>query len=138
MMTKLRPIIQKRIDAAKAAPLLLVRIGFELPKYDFERHGFPSGLVENTFITFNNQYIVKFANWDQLDIVPFGESKASTLDTTLRRIRQALLRVYGTLDACKEEEVNGYAKKTIYLKASRMVLSVGAGNKFAGEKVIDQ
>jgi hypothetical protein len=61
MMTKLRPIIQKRIDAAKAAPLLLVRISFELPKYDFERHGFPSGLVENTFITFNNQYIVKFA-----------------------------------------------------------------------------
>jgi hypothetical protein len=60
MLTKLRPVIQKRIDAAKAAPLMVVRIGFDLPKYDFERHGFPSGLMENTFVTFNNQYILNF------------------------------------------------------------------------------
>jgi hypothetical protein len=138
MLIKLRPVIQKRIDAAKGAPLMVVRIGFDLPKYDFERHGFPSGLMGSTFVTFNNQYILEFSNWDQLDLVPFDEAKASILDTTLRRGRQATLRVYGTLDACKEEQVNGYPEKVIYLKASRMVLAVGAANKFAGEKVIDQ
>jgi hypothetical protein len=100
--------------------------------------GFPSGLVGNTFVTFTNQYILKFSNWDQLDLVPFDEAKALTLDATLRRGRQATLRVYGTLDACKEEQVNGYPEKVIYLKASRMVLAVGAANKFAGEKAIEQ
>jgi hypothetical protein len=107
---------------------MVVRIGFDLPKYDFERHGFPSGLVENTFVTFINGYILKFSNWDQLDLVPFDEAKASTLDTALRRGRQATLRVYGILDACKEEQVNGYREKVIYLKATRMVLAGRVGD----------
>jgi hypothetical protein len=35
-------------------------------------------------------------------------------------------------------QVNGYPEKVICLKASRMVLAVGAANKFAGEMAIEQ
>ena len=138
MLEKLRPIIKKRLDAAKATSTFVLRIAFQLPKYDFDRHGFPSTLSETTIVPYQNNYIVKFSNWDQMDLVPIDELKAQTLDLTLRRSRQAILRVYGSVDTCKEEEVNGIRSKVLYIKASKLVLSVGDSSKFAGEKTIAQ
>ena len=60
MMEKLRPIIKKRLDAAKATSTFVLRIAFQLPKYDFDRNGFPSAISEMTIVPFQNNYIVKF------------------------------------------------------------------------------
>ncbi|MBV9875325.1 MAG: hypothetical protein JO025_11400, partial [Verrucomicrobia bacterium] len=64
--------------------------------------------------------------------------KASKLDVALRNGRQGTLRVYGSLEASKEEIVNGLSDKVLYIKATRVVLSVGPANQFAGEKTIGQ
>jgi hypothetical protein len=55
MLTKLTPVIQKRIDAARSTKQFVIRINYSLPPYDFNQHGFSTGLKESTFIPYNNQ-----------------------------------------------------------------------------------
>jgi Domain of unknown function (DUF4852) len=137
LLEKIKPVIERRIAEARATKLFVVKLGYTLPKYDFDRQGFSTPVNETSFIYFNNSaYIVKFTNWEEVDFIPFEESKARYLEPTLRGNRQATLRVYGTLQECREESVNGSDKKVIYLEATKAVLAVGAESRFAGQKVI--
>ena len=137
LFAKFKPVIDRRISEAKSAKLFVVKFGYPLPKYDFDKQGFSTQVGESFFVYFNRSgYVVRFTNWDQLDFIPIEESRAKSLQPMLRSNRQATLRVYGTLKECREEPVNGSDKKIIYLQATKAVLSVGSENKFAGERII--
>lgn len=137
LLEKIKPVIQRRITEARTTKLFMVKLGYTLPKYDFDRQGFLTPVNETSFMYFNNSaYIVKFTNWEDVDFIPFEESKARFLEPTLHGNRQATLRVYGTLKECRENSINGSDKKVIYLEATKAVLAVGAESRFAGQKVI--
>jgi uncharacterized protein YecT (DUF1311 family) len=137
LLERIKPVIERRIAEAKTTKLFLVKIGMTLPKYDFDRQGFPLEINESSALNFNNyNYFLKFTNWDQLDFIPYEVSKARYLEPTLHGNRQAVLRVYGTLQESREEPVNGSDKKVIYLEATKAVLAVGQANRFAGQKII--
>jgi hypothetical protein len=137
LLEKIKPVIDRRIAEARATKLFVVKLVYTLPKYDFDRQGFLTPVNETSYIYFNNSaYIVKFTNWDEVDFIPFEESKARFLEPTLHGNRQATLRVYGTLKECREDNVNGSDKKIIYLEVAKAVLAVGAESRFAGQKVI--
>jgi uncharacterized protein YecT (DUF1311 family) len=137
LLAKFKPVIDKRISEAKSSKLFVIKVGYSLPKYDFDKQGFPTGVGESFFVYFGSTpYIVRFTNWEQLDFVPIEESRARSLQSMLRSNRQATLRVYGTLKDCREEPVNGSTKKVIYLEATKAILSIGTENKFAGQRII--
>ncbi|HEY0793379.1 MAG TPA: hypothetical protein VGD78_20120 [Chthoniobacterales bacterium] len=138
LLERIKPVIERRIAEAKAASLFMVKIGFMLPKYEFDRQGFRTSLNESSYVNFNNYtYFLRFTNWADLDFIPFEESKARYLEPTLHGNRQATLRIYGILKECREEPINGSDKKVIYLEATKAVLAVGPENRFAGQKIIN-
>jgi hypothetical protein len=137
LLQKIKPVIERRIAEARATKLFVVKLGYTLPKYDFDRQGFLTPVNETSYINFNNSaYILRFTNWQEVDFIPFEESKARYLEPTLHGNRQATLRVYGTLKECREDSINGSDKKVIYLEATKAVLAVGAESRFAGQKLI--
>jgi hypothetical protein len=112
LLAKFKPVIDRRISEAKSSKLFVIKVGYSLPKYDFDKQGFPTGVGESFFVYFSSTpYIVRFTNWEQLDFVPIEESRARSLQPMLRSNRQATLRVYGTLKDCREEPVNGSTKR---------------------------
>jgi hypothetical protein len=83
-------VIDRRISEAKAATLFVVKLGYALPKYDFDRQGFATQVGESSFVYFNGvPYVVRFTNWDQLDFIPIEESRARSLQPMLGSYEKA-------------------------------------------------
>ncbi len=132
LMEKIKPVIDKRkAEAGKTASVYLI-VGSNLGEYDFERKGFPTGMGEGTFVNFDNNYTVTFANGEALGFLPVPMESARALAGQLRRSRRAAISIYGEIASVKERELNYYTKKTVDLKVTRIEVELDSGRGKVG------
>ena len=135
LFQKVAPVIAKRIESARSTREVSVRIGGELPAYDFQRKGFSTGISNTTFIPFKNGYAIQYTQGSTLDLVEVPLEQAKTLSKSLGRTRRSYLTVFGTIEQAREQTLNFEQYKVIFLKPTRVVMELEGGVK-VGEKAL--
>jgi hypothetical protein len=129
----LKPSIERRIKQASEEEAFFVQVGVNLPEYDFNRSGFPTGSDAKSFIPYNGRYAVRFSNPDQAGLVAVPLEDAKRAANALKSSRRAVITYTGSLDKTAEETLNYQTFKVIYLKIDRITVALENGTKFVHE-----
>lgn len=128
LFEKLKPVIEKRITAAKSNSRVIVKVDIQLPDYDFARQGFPTSLGSNPVVTFRNPYRSGYGaileQQDKISFLPVSKALAKQLSVRLRRSRQCVVTIYG--DVVKSQVMNG--KKIVTVRPKKLHMALKAGN----------
>ncbi len=133
LLQKMEPVIERRIKEAGEAATVMIKIGAELPNYDFDKNGFPTSITETTFVPFTGNYSARFSNVADLTFVPVSADAAKLLAGRLSRNRSCYLKIFGSIEKSAEETINNSSQKVITISASRISIELENGTP-VGEK----
>lgn len=127
LFEKIKPIITKRLDAAKSVQTWTLMLRERLAPYDFSKAGFPTELSDKTFVPFDNDYAVVFTNTPEFQLLPVPVESAKAMARKLQNNRTIELRVEGKAVGSKEQELNYSARKVVLVEIVGITIKLEDG-----------
>jgi len=134
LFEKIKPIVAKRLDAAKSVQTWIVLIGDSLAPYDFSKASFPTKISDTMFVPFDNGYAVMFTNAPEFQLLPVPVESAKAMAHKLQNNRTIELRVEGKPVGSKEKELNYSDRKVVLLEITGITIKLEDGT-LVGSKV---
>lgn len=129
LLSKIRPVIETRVEESKAVEHWRVVIDSRLAQFDFQRGGFPTGMNSDTFVPFGNFYAVTFSNISDFSLVPVPVEEAKKLAEALRRDRRVVVEILGQVEGAEEKTINYHRRKVLNFKIDSVTINLRDGRK---------
>lgn len=105
LFEQIKPVLEEKLNQAKANNLVSFQITGNLGEYDFERKAFPTGFGKGSYIPFGNSYAATFENAEDLSFIDIPPSKPEPSHLPYRK---------AGVSASNSKEPRWQQKKTIW------------------------
>lgn len=124
LLEKIKPLINKRVEKAKLSKSYKASFGISLSEYDFERNGFVTGVREGTFLPLGGRYACMFSDTKNVEFISMPPKEAKAMLKNIHK-RQCVIEIVGEVQEVKDIALNGYMRKTVYIKPKKLLLLGG-------------
>ncbi|WKN23094.1 DUF4852 domain-containing protein [Azotobacter vinelandii] len=134
LFERIKPVLEEKLNQAKANNLVTFQITGNLGEYDFERKAFPTGFGKGSYIPFGNSYAATFENAEDLSFIDIPPEQARTFSSALQKGRRISIELEGTPVAAKEDNLDWNHTKALVIKVTKMTITLANGGTRIGEK----
>jgi hypothetical protein len=133
LFIKIKPVLQERLTQARTTTDVILHVNTNIGEYNFEKHAFPTGFSDSTYIPFSNGYAAIFVNTKDTEFVAVPETRARDFASILRQGRQGTMVIKAKIVGTEERQVDYLHNKVLKLWATEFKLLHHNGHEFGSK-----